>query len=441
MSNPIYSRSTRLKVNKAYPFLIFNVLFVLFYVKIIAMNIINLYDNYNSYFDADFRAIFELCSKIALKNDYKLYLIGGLVRDLLLNQKSLDIDITVEGDAIEFAKVLENETKAKILSVHKNFGTVKVEINGEKIDFASTRSEIYPKKGHLPYVEKIGCNLKEDVSRRDFTVNSLAMSLNQGDFANLIDYTEGLDDLKAKKIRILHDKSFIDDPTRIIRALKYSSRLGFEIEENTLKLQKTYLEHVNYDMCNKRIKNELKKTFDNYSQKAFEKFINQKIYKLISPKEFKMPQVCIENIIVKYKPKRPWLVYLGLIAIFESDVLSDKLELTKNEKDIILNAKRLYNSNLNEDFEIYKNFSTQKLETLLILAISGKEKQVLHYLEDLAKIKLLISGNDLIELGFQPSKLFGKGLDFVLKEKLKTPHMKKSHELELMVEWLKRSKQ
>ncbi|MEI8129548.1 MAG: hypothetical protein WCG95_08040, partial [bacterium] len=131
------------------------------------------------------------------------------------------------------------------------------------------------------------------------------------------------------------------------------------------------------------------------------------------------------------------LVYLGLIAIFEDDVLSDKLELTKNEKDVVLNAKRLYNINLNEDFEIYKNFLAQKLETLLIVAISGQEKQVLHYLKDLAKVKLSINGKDLLELGFQPSKLFGEGLDFVLKEKLKTPHMKKSQELEIIKDYLK----
>ena len=399
-----------------------------------AMNIINLYENYNFYFNADSKAIFELCSKIALENDYRLYLIGGLVRDLLLNQKSLDIDITVEGDAIEFARVLESESKAKILSVHKNFGTVKVEINGEKIDFASTRSEIYPKKGHLPHVDKIGCSLKEDVSRRDFSVNALAMSLNQDDFADLIDYTNGLADLKSKKIRVLHDKSFIDDPTRIIRALKYSSRLGFELEEKTLKLQEDYLNNVNYDMCKKRIKNELKKTFDDTSQEVFNKFINQKIYKLIAQKEFKIPQINIENLIAKYKPKRPWVVCFGLIATFEDDSLSDKLELTKIEKEIILNAKKLLNKKLNGDFEIYKAFHTQKLETLLILAILGREKQVLHYLDNLQKIKLSISGKDLLELGFKPSKAFGEGLDFVLKEKLKNPSLTKPQELALMVE-------
>jgi tRNA nucleotidyltransferase (CCA-adding enzyme) len=399
------------------------------------MDIINLYDNYNSYFSEDFRAIFEICSKIALKNGYKIYLIGGLVRDMLLNQQSLDIDITVEGNAIDFVKIIEKEKKAKIFSIHKNFGTIKAEINGIKIDFASTRSENYPKKGHLPHVEKIGCSLEKDVLRRDFTINSLAMSLNKDDFGDLIDYTEGLNDLEKKQIRILHEHSFVDDPTRIIRALKYSSRFGFQLEENTLRLQETYLENVNYDMCSKRIKNELKKTFDYCTQDTFNTFINQKIYKLISKRDFKLPEKNIQNLIEIYSPKHPWLVYFGVIAVFEENELLDKFEFTKNEKNIILSSKKLLNITLQNDFEVYKNFTGQKLETLIILAILGQAKQVLHYLKDLAEIKLHITGKDLIKLGFKPSKSFADGFDFVLRKKLKNPTLQKEQELKLMKDY------
>jgi len=250
----------------------------------VPMNIINLYENYNSYFSSEFKEIFKLCSQTAFKNGYRLYLIGGLVRDMLLNEKSNDIDITVKGDAIEFAHLLEKELNVKILSIHKDFGTAKVLINGEKIDLASTRSETYPKKGHLPQVAEIGCSLEKDVLRRDFTINSLALSLNEDNFAQLIDYVGGFEDLKAKKVKILHEKSFIDDPTRILRALKYSTRLGFEVEGHSLKLQEEYLENINYDMCCKRVKNEIKKTFEANSQKAFDIFIGQKIYKLITKK-------------------------------------------------------------------------------------------------------------------------------------------------------------
>ena len=427
----------------------------------VPMNIINLYENYNSYFSSEFKEIFKLCSQTAFKNGYRLYLIGGLVRDMLLNEKSNDIDITVKGDAIEFAHLLEKELNVKILSIHKDFGTAKVLINGEKIDLASTRSETYPKKGHLPQVAEIGCSLEKDVLRRDFTINSLALSLNEDNFAQLIDYVGGFEDLKAKKVKILHEKSFIDDPTRILRALKYSTRLGFEVEGHSLKLQEEYLENINYDMCCKRVKQELKKTFETNSQKAFDKFIEQKIYKLItsnnqflrnaelvsasnkcttlerSRNKFGMTSgLYVQNIIEKYKPKHAWIVYLGLIAVFETDEFCDKLELTKIEKNIILDAKSLLNSKLETDFEIYKAFCTQKLETLLILAAFGKEEQVLKYLELLQKTRLHINGNDLLQLGFEPSKAFSKGFDFVLKQKLQNPRMKKQEELEIIKKYL-----
>lgn len=298
------------------------------------MNIINLYENYNS----DLKAVFVQCSKIAAKNDFKLYLIGGMVRDLLLGNESLDVDITVEDDAIEFAHILEKEIGAKISSVHESFGTVKININGQKIDLASTRSESYPKAGHLPHVDKIGCPLKEDVIRRDFTINALALSLNQENFADLIDYTGGFDDLKSKKIRILHDKSFVDDPTRIIRALKYATRLGFELDKKTLKLQQDYLQNINYDMCYKRVKQEIKKTFEQNSQEAFEKFVEQKIYKLITKKEIKTPKINIEKLINKYTPKHIWLVYFGVLAV----ELNIELSPTKYEKEVIEGAKKSY---------------------------------------------------------------------------------------------------
>lgn len=401
------------------------------------MNIINLYDNYNSYFNADLKAIFELCSKIASESGFKLYLIGGLVRDMLLNQKSLDVDISVEGNAIEFAQVLKQKCSAKIISTHKDFGTVKVEINGEKIDLASTRSETYPHAGHLPKVVEIGCPLKKDVLRRDFTINSLALSLNKNDFCNLVDYVEGLKDLKAKKIKVLHDKSFIDDPTRILRALKYATRLNFELEDKTLELQENYLNNVNYDMCNKRIKQEIKKTFNQNSNLAYEKFVSQKIYKLITKNEPPMPEIDIKSCVEKYGAKHPWIVYFGLVAVFENDEFFNNLELTKLEKDAILGAKALLKTNLNSDYKIYKAFSSLKVETLLILASLGKQKEVFHYLDNLKKIKLGINGNDVLNLGFKPSKEFGNGFDFVLKEKLKNPTLKKVEELELIKKYLK----
>jgi len=332
---------------------------------------------------------------------------------------------------------------AKIVSTHEDFGTAKVQIDGQKIDLASTRSEIYKKAGHLPTVAEIGCSLKKDVIRRDFTINSLALSLNPDNFADLIDYADGFDDLKSKKLRILHDKSFIDDPTRIIRGLKYSIRLGFEIEEHTFELQNNYLENINYDMCYKRVTNELKLTLGLNSQAGFEQFVNEKIYKLISEKEIEIPKTDIENLIKKYNPKNSWLVYLGVILSEEGELepIVEKLEFTKNEKNIVLNVKKLsLIKKIETDFDIYKAFEDMDVETLLILAVYEDQKygeKVFRYLDYLREIKLSVNGQDLLEIGIAPSKTFAEAFDYVLKHKLKSPQLTQKEEKKLLSEYIK----
>lgn len=409
------------------------------------MNIINIYDNYNAYFDSNknfngnsnmnIKAIFEILSKTAARSGVKIFLIGGIVRDMLLNRENHDIDITVQGDAIKFANLLEHEADAKILSTHKDFGTVKVQIRGIDIDLASTRAESYPEKGHLPLVDEIGCSLEKDVLRRDFTINSLAMSLNEADFANLVDYVNGFEDLKNRKIRILQDMSFVDDPTRIIRALKYSTRLGFNLDEETFKLQEEYLNNINYNMCYSRVKNELRKTFSQNLQVAFDRFIEQGIYKLVDEKKIQKVNYNIENLVNLYSPENPWLVYLGVILITHSEDILDKLELTKSEKGIILGAKSLLFEPFKNDFELYKAFAAQELETLLILAVLGREKEVYTFLNYLNKIKLEISGKELIELGYEPSKNFGACLDYVLSKKIEKPILSRRDEIRLAGEF------
>ena len=152
------------------------------------------------------------------------------MRDLLLGREIFDVDITVEGDAIELAEFLETKTSAKILQTQPELRTAKIRFeNGVEIDFASTRTEAYPKKGHLPVLVKTGCGLMEDALRRDFTINAMAASLNSENFGEIIDNTGGLEDLEKKQLRILHKGSFIDDPTRIIRGLKFAVRFGFEL--------------------------------------------------------------------------------------------------------------------------------------------------------------------------------------------------------------------
>ena len=230
----------------------------------------------------------DVCSQTAEELSLKIFLIGGAVRDVINGKKHFDIDIAVQGNAIEFAHYLENTNFefCKIKEIHENFKTAKVVffIDYEKIeiDLASTRKESYPYSGSLPKVEEIGCDLYYDVARRDFSINSMAISLNKENFGDLTDYLGGYDDIQQKKIRILHEKSFIDDPTRIIRALKFRVRFGYDLDDTTRKLQNKLLESGMFDdFCGKRITSELKQTFNLNKSEIMEIFLRENIYRLV----------------------------------------------------------------------------------------------------------------------------------------------------------------
>lgn len=391
----------------------------------------------------------------------KLFYIGGVVRDELLDKQSIDIDITYVGNAIEYCSKF-----GEVIQINPDFGTVRVkipssphreiadfvpttgnghnvseELNNVIVDFASTRSETYPKKGHLPVVEKIGCSLKEDVLRRDFTINALAKSITTGE---IVDYVGGLKDLKNKKLRVLHDNSFIDDPTRIIRGLKFAMRFNFELEEHTKKLQDEYLKNINYDMSYKRIKKELIETFnaplsnitkEYKKQRTFEKFINDKIYKLVTPNDIEIPSINIEELIEKYcldmdchvanapsNDEHIWLIYVGVLKDLS------RLPLTKIEQKILDDVPQ---NILNSDFELYKTFENAKIETILLYAILKDQKGAKHYLDNLRNIKISINGKDLQNLGISPSPQYQEIFDEVLKAKLQNPKMTKEDELKI----------
>lgn len=366
----------------------------------------------------------------------KLYYVGGVVRDEILGIKSFDVDMTYEGNAIEFAKnnlIKQDEQSnlqdtgciSEILQINEPFGTVRVKIDGREVDIASTRQEVYERKGHLPKVTKIGCTLKEDVLRRDFTINTIAKSVSTGE---IIDYTGGLEDIKTKTLRVLHDRSFIDDPTRILRGLKFSIRFGFELDEHTKKLQDEYLHNINYDMCYKRIKKELIETFNLNSQKAFERFINDGICKLITTTPVPLPQVNIEELVNKYKIEHPWIIYAGVLKDLS------RLPLTKTEQKILddFNAA----GNPQTDFELYKAFEKASIKTVILYAVLKDYEKAIHYLDNLRGIKISINGNDLQAIGLPPSAKYAAIFDKILEQKLASPGMNKSEELSIAQKFL-----
>lgn len=172
--------------------------------------------------------------RLADEEGIGLYLVGGVVRDLLLKKSNWDLDLTVEGEGISFARLVAERYGAGI-ALFERFATARLILpNGLKVDIASTRRESYANPAVLPDVRS--ASLDEDLFRRDFTINAMAIQLNSGYWGRLRDPYGGQQDLKNKMLRVLHDRSFVDDPTRIFRAIRFAQRFGFRLEANTERL-------------------------------------------------------------------------------------------------------------------------------------------------------------------------------------------------------------
>jgi tRNA nucleotidyltransferase (CCA-adding enzyme) len=171
---------------------------------------------------------------LADERGVSLYIVGGVVRDLILKRENWDLDLTVEGDGIAFARLVADRYGAG-LSVFERFATSQLVFSdGLKVDIATTRRESYAQPAALPDVEP--ASLNEDLYRRDFTINAMAIQLNAEQFGRLYDPYGGWDDLKERTLRVLHKGSFQDDPTRIFRAIRFEQRFGFRLERATARL-------------------------------------------------------------------------------------------------------------------------------------------------------------------------------------------------------------
>ena len=185
-----------------------------------------------------------------------VYLVGGTVRDILLGEPNFDVDIVVEGDAIALANQLADELDGRVRA-HRTFGTAVVLYGDDgRVDVVTARSESYHAPAVLPSVEP--GTIDEDLHRRDFTINAMAVSLRGDAAGELVDPFAGRDDLEAGRIRILHDRSFVDDPTRILRAIRYEDRYGFRMDEDTVRLARECIAtgHVG-DLSGARLRDEL----------------------------------------------------------------------------------------------------------------------------------------------------------------------------------------
>jgi len=198
-------------------------------------------------------ALLKMIAGFSGEEHQAIYIVGGFVRDLILERPSVDFDIVVEGDAISFAQALERKFGGRVVS-HRRFGTAKWQIDSiwsslqshlgvskrtaidlpDSLDFISARTEFYDHPSALPTVER--SSIKLDLHRRDFTINTLALRLDGHHYGEVYDFWGGLSDIEKKQVRVLHSLSFVDDPTRLLRAVRFEQRFHFQIEKRTLQL-------------------------------------------------------------------------------------------------------------------------------------------------------------------------------------------------------------
>ncbi len=378
---------------------------------------------------------------MADKFDQNAYLVGGFVRDVLMGYPNLDIDIVVEGDGISFTREVVKKFGGRTRA-HKKFGTAVVIFpDGFRIDFSTARTEFYEKPGALPQVEF--SSIRQDLYRRDFSINAMAFALNSSKFGQVLDFFGGKKDLKNKQIRVLHNLSFVEDPTRIFRAVRFEQRYGFQMTKHTEELARRAVEtELIGELTTVRIRDELIPILS--EDTAW--FALKRLFKLgalahLHPRikidltlKKLFEQIRVANLELEpyfSKKTRLWITYLMALlrdlTVEEINEWSKRMKLKKLDAlnleegvSMISGAaeelgKKLKNSEL---YFLLKNLSQEQL--ILFYAISKKEERtkIIRFLRELKSIKPTINGNKLIELGFQPSPLFGKVLHDLLCARL-----------------------
>lgn len=370
------------------------------------------------------------------------YIIGGFVRDILLKKKDADIDITVEGNGIKFAEFVAKKFNLPYKCFEK-FKTGKIFFkNGKTLDIASARSEKYERPGALPDVDL--SVLKQDLFRRDFTINAMAIQINKKNFGEFFDYFNGLCDLKNKIIRVLHNKSFIDDSTRILRAIRFAGRFGFKIEKNTIKLLKQALKKNIFNTVSaERIRNEIflilkeKKTFE--ILKKGEKF---GVFKLLN-KNLKFKKFLKKFFEKTADSTLRFLFFIYNLNKKQAILFAEKLKLDNDLKKIIIEVKTKEKIILNflknktiDELKLYKLLKKADEKVIDYFILLCNNKKLKDFIKKIKNVKIYLTGKDLINYGLKEGKQIGKILDIIRFEKIIGKIKNKKQELKRLKDFL-----
>jgi len=406
-------------------------------------------------FPSEVYNLLKLSGEVAEELGFNAYLVGGSVRDLLRGEENLDIDIVIEGDGISFAKAFGKKLNAKVRS-HQRFGTAQVITDNLKLDVATARTEYYESPGVLPKVET--SSIKKDLYRRDFTINTVAIKLNPRDFGLLIDFFGAQRDLREKAIRVLHNISFVEDPTRAFRAVRFSERFGFKISKHTENLIKSAIEMNLFDrLSGSRLYEELLLSFNETEPvRTLKKLSDFGLLKVIYPnlifneeleaifKSMHDTLTWFNLLFLEEKTDRGILYLMALLSGLkdeEAKVVIERLSPSPKVSSMIIKGMShardvLRRLSINDPVEIYNLLSSFKLETVLFsMALSKdrqKQKAISLYLTELRKVKTILKGDDLKRMGIQPGPVYSKILKELLEEKLRG-HLKSREDEEKFV--------
>lgn len=436
----------------------------------------NLSNRLKEHFPEKTTRLLTLAGVVADTLGYNAYLVGGSVRDLLRGQMNLDIDIVVEGDGIVFAKklaevLIEKEGLSGLrVKTHERFRTAKIiipeELNFEpsQIDIATARTEYYESPAALPKVET--STIKKDLYRRDFTINTLAIKLNSRDFGNLIDFFGGQKDLKEKTIRVLHSMSLVEDPTRALRAIRFSERFGFRISKHTENLiRQAVTLNLFEKLSSQRLYEELSLLFEEVSPlRAMEGLSRYDLLKVISPnlkwnEELKRRFRNLEELLawyslsdIKDKISRDKLSIE--IALYELPRQSleralerigpNKRYISEVQRDIqavkellrLLSHHPLSIKTEPDPVQLYEFFKDLSMESIFLLASVAERSEIkrlaIKYLTELKDIRPALTGKDLLKLGIKPGPSYSKIFRQILHEKLRGRLKTKEEEVEFV---------
>lgn len=386
-----------------------------------------------------------LVGQKADRENVRVYAVGGFIRDLLLQIPNQDLDLVVEPEAISFSHTL-NELFGGVLKIHEQFGTASILLSeGGRIDLVTSRQEFYAYPAALPEVEQ--GSLKNDLFRRDFTINTLACSLNAPHFGRFYDFFNGLQDLKSGLIRVLYNLSFVEDPLRILRAVRFEQRFGFQIEETTLSMienaiQTRVLEKVSKERIYEELRlGLLEEKTPEILARYFELGIDTVIFPGVRYDEKINRRLSAVREMLTWT-KRCWLdaepmppvLYLAAMMLEmpfqEARHLTRRLRLTREERERVLAAveavPRLKELLLSRDdfkaSEIFQAFEKQPVETLMLLQAESENRRVWEktslYWEKLRHQRAEVDGTDLVDMGYKPGPYFQEVLHAVHQARL-----------------------